>query len=349
MSSMFGGTVYPPASRMDPLLARQRCAGWIISSADLAALARALPGTAVTFDHAAIKQACADSRPTRTAIEQVGREAFARSRDPKDLLKCPVGRVTAAFIDQAGAVRITAVITRGVADLIKSGAYSNFSLSHFANTTTPLEVAVTSHPGRPGCHVDAVIQAAADYKDVVARQLKTTIMSASEMTPLQNALGKLSPEDSKLIADRLCEMAAKTNAAVADKQALETTAPTEQDYQAAKAAFSQLCSHFTPAQKRRFGIHDNMIGDHLDNNPDRLRINNIERVLCACNALLAAKPEPPTVAASANLDGGSAKRRRVDEQDNKGAGQAVLNKKEQDLLLQQALASRFGGPVVTYD
>ena len=339
--------MYPPACEMDPALDDQHCAGWRVSPADLAALVLDLPGTAVTFDHAAIKEACADTRPTKTAIEHVGSESFARSRNPKDLLKCPVGRVQSAFVDQKGAVRITAALTRGVSDLIKAGAYSHFSLSHFANTTTPLEVAVTSYPGRPGCYVDAVIEEGEDYKDIVSQQLNT--MATTEVTPLAAALATMSPENQALVAARFCEQQAQVNQAVADKVALETTAATEQDYQAARASFELLKKHMTPAQKIRFGIRDNMIGGPRENKPDRLRINDLERVLCACNAVLAAKAEPVPEAATAlstNVSG-SAKRKFVEDEAQLPSG--TLDKTQQDALLQQALAERFSAPAINYN
>ena len=291
---LFGGTVYPTTALMSAARrqGKGRGFGWEIGSADLRVIVAALPGTPVTFDHSATLEAAADVRPTRDAIERLGIEQFTATKNPDLLLKCPVGRVLSAFVDRAGAARVTIKVTRGVADLLSMGMYAHLSLSHYAGTTAPLEVAVTSDPGRPGCRVDAVVHSPGEYKDIVAQRIATATM-ATTPTPLETAMATMSEADRTLVCERLLLMQQRADTAVAERQRLETTAATEQDYRTLKSTTKMLINHLPPDVQARFNVNEDLVTEACkQNTPERMRINTLDAMLMACNATMSAMAAP---------------------------------------------------------
>ena len=302
--AMFGGTAYPPSDRLCETVAATKVDGWIIPVDELQCIARALPGTPVTFDHTGLMDAHADPRPTRSAIELVGIEQYASTSNPKALLKSPVGRVKHAFVDRAGAIRVVLAVTRGVSDLIKRGIYTGLSLSHYPHDTNPVEVSVTPTPGRPGCYIDAVVQEAHEY-NVIVNQALSSSMATTTTAPMDvnAALNQCTPEVQESLKSKLVEITQHAVKSQADLDAaqkgwkaaeeqlarLKTSEVTEQDFQAVNHVLSQFLEMCPPQERQRYGINSNMLSKEQVH--PKVTLNNMERLICACNAALSRRPE----------------------------------------------------------
>ena len=330
----FGGTVYPSAAVMQSAGTAGRRAGWLLPSTELALIVLRLRGAPIIMDHAVTKEACRDPRPTRAAIEALGKEEFIRTQNPDALLKCPVGRVTSAFVDAHGAARITFTLCRGMAAIVKRGLYAWLSLSHFAGSTEPLEVSVTPSPGRPGCAIDAVIQAPYEYKVLVAAKANTSTME-STTSPLEAIMATLSPADRELVAARMVDLQKAANEATAAqkqaelaKQELMTAEATEQDYKALDMVVGQLVDKI---DHERYNVNPTMYNYTSRNDPEKLRVRNMESILCACNRALS--EAAPVVNAQAGE-----KRKRAEEP---ASAQNALAGSSEEALLAQALEVKF--------
>lgn len=330
--------MYPPAAAMIAAGTTGRKAGWLLSAAELASIVARLPGSPIIMDHTITQEACRDPRPTREAIEALGREQFLKTQNPDALLKCPVGRVTSAFVDGRGAARVTFTLCRGVAAIVKRGLYAWLSLSHFAGSTEPLEVSVTPSPGRPGCAIDAVIKGPSEYKVMVAAKANATTMEpTASPSPLETIMASLSPADRELVAARMVDLQKAANEATeaqkkaeAAKQELMTADATEQDYKALDMVVGQLVDKI---DHERYNVNPAMYNYSSRNDPEKLRVRNLESILCACNRALS-----ETAPVNNNAQSGE-KRKRTEsaapERQNALAGST------EEALLAQALEVKF--------
>jgi hypothetical protein len=246
----------------------------------------------------------ADPRPTRSAIELVGIEQYASTSNPKALLKSPVGRVKHAFVDRAGAIRVVVAITRGVSDLIKRGMYTGLSLSHYPHDTNPVEVSVTPSPGRPGCYIDAVVQEPREY-NVIVNQALSSSMDTTTTAPMDanTALNQCTPEVKESLKNRLVEITQHAVKSQADLEAaqkglkaaeeqlaqLKTSEVTEQDFQAVNHVLSQFLEMCPPQERQRYGINSTMLSKEQVH--PKVTLNNMERLICACNAAMSRRPD----------------------------------------------------------
>lgn len=317
-----------------------RRAGWILSDDDLSLIVKRLPGAPIIMDHSVTVAACRDPRPTRKAIEMLGIEEFARSRNPDALLKCPVGRVTSAFLDSRGAARITFTLCRGVSAIVRRGLYAWLSLSHFAGSSDPLEVSVTQSPGRPGCAIDAMVNGGAEYKATVSDSLQRISMETASATPsaLETALSKMPEMERKLLSARMCELQKAANDAVEEKgkalterNKLMTQEATEQDYKALDHVLGQLVDRI---DHERYNISPNMYNYASRNDPEILKVRNLENILCACNRALAETVTDRT-------EPGGKRKRQNDAEPPEAQQQNVLASNATEMLLAQALDDKF--------
>jgi hypothetical protein len=112
------------------------------------------------------------------------------------------------------------------------------------------------------------------------------------------------------------------------KQELMTAEATEQDYKALDRVVGQLVDKI---DHERYNVHPAMYNYTSRNDPEKLRVRNMESILCACNRALS--ETAPVV----NVKAGD-KRKRTDEP---AAAHNALAGSSEEALLAQALEVKF--------
>lgn len=335
MSGVSFAGVWYPGAKGEP---QCRSDGTNISATDIHKIAAGMVGAPVTYEHAGVAAAADVPDPaseaigpgTRSALHNIGRDTFYKTGNASAMAMEPIGVVTGAWVDSAGAGHCTGRIKNdypGAAGLVRDKKLHGLSLSHFDGETNAVEVTLTSDPARPGCHV-----ATSDVLELPAYMRKhrggakqkgapstmaspdlTTDAAMADLTvpapvppvtqsPLAAILAKMSPEDRNVLQARFEEMDSVAVTATARAKTLESSAT---DAEILRDQIKQVTDQLSEAERRQYNLGLEAISEQMmSSNPDRVR-RGADRLLMACSRKMMMQQHQPEEMGS--------KRARVEE------------------------------------
>lgn len=336
----FAGVWYPGGAG-----ARAACQadGTSITDADVRKIARGMPGTPVTYEHAGVGAAASATADTdarsagagaRALMQDIGTSTFYNTGDAAAMAMAPIGVITNAWVDGTGAGHCTGRVNSaypGAASLVRDRALSGLSLSHFDGETDAIEVTLTADPARLGCNV-----ATTDLSELPgymrkhhpsAKAPRATMSSSSSSaaqvmdvnsepaaaapaaSPLEAILTKMSPEERAVVQARFEEMDAAAVTATARAKTLESSAT---DAEILRDQIKQVTDQLSEAERKQYNLGMEAISEQMmSSNPDRVR-RGADRLLMACSRRMMQMP-PPAASSATAAAAPPAKRARAEE------------------------------------
>ena len=338
----FAGVWYPGGAE-----ARAACEadGTSIAPADVRTIARGMPGTPVTYEHAGVGAAASATAAsdatsagagTRAIIQEIGPSTFYNTGDAAAMAMAPIGVITNAWVDGAGAGHCTGRVHSaypGAASLVRDRALGGLSLSHYAGETDAIEVTLTAEPARRGCNVATTdlselpgymrkhhpsakpAPAAMSSQPAAAQAMDATPVeqAAPPASPLEAILTKMSPEERAVVQARFEEMDAAAVTATARAKTLESSAT---DAEILRDQIKQVTDQLSEAERKQYNLGMEAISEQMmSSNPDRVR-RGADRLLMACSRRMMQMPPPAASSATAAAPAAAAppaKRARAEE------------------------------------
>lgn len=234
--------------------------GYALGDDQLAVISAQIPGAPVTFEHAGIADTVRGSLlvdgkiPTGVVRERLA--LLARSRPERGA----VGSVLEMF--QSSDTYWYAIFTvdlPSVTWLITTGKVPAVSLTHIAegDDVTPLELAVCSHPARPGSTILASAEKPADVLEYKRRLMNRTVHNTTlidmadqeKQSHLEAILEKLPKDTRDAIENRLVLVQAKLEAAQKAQAEAEARVDSDEGILAAKEAQRQAEEKLAKAEQ----------------------------------------------------------------------------------------------------
>ena len=166
--------------------------------------------------------------------------------------------------------------------------------------------------------------------------------AAATPSTLETILANLTERDREQVSMRMIELQKAANDATdgrnkaeAARKQLETTEATEQDYKVLDNVLGEVMSKIDTSM---YNINPAMYNYESRNEPERLKVRNLETILCACNTALSQINNNNSIAADV---GTKRKRAAAADDDEHSRTNNVMAGSSSEALLAQALEAKF--------
>jgi len=299
------GAVYPPRH---VVLRACDVPGYVLSPGEVAHIAGALAGCAVTFEHAGIGDAaaCVSDLASKAGVLRALHDA-----SKNDALKSPIGIVTGAWVALDGSLLCAFVLdgkrSPRVATMMSVGILRGLSLTHVhpscpGELPLPLEVSLCGVPARPGCGVVSGPFSSPSgprmYKAMTLHNFTTmatptsTHASTAPADDMVTALKGLTPKDRNLISAALATFDkkvadAESRAACLAVENASIAKAAEVDQALLASELERFIAAVGTERASMFGLADTgACARNLESPNASVVRRQVDRLLTCCNAAM---------------------------------------------------------------